>query len=316
MRLLLTLLAAFAITGGCGRKAIVKSPYQQSVEAYYRDLDAQGAGGNFAETEKALSAALAANPSDMEARALRANMYMLRWTVGNDAAARQKLVADLKTLHYGSQAANSSDWVRPRVLTILGDLMLRSGNSLAADGQIHQAKGNYQEASRHYAAAFALASGASNPSPGALQEKANALSGYVQSQRGVVDSLTRIRQETNLVEKLINRTLGSLNNTLASGAITATPDTTLGLDIQQLMAAKRTFEDLANREQNAMLEWCKANPNPPAANPAGLEALVKAIDIRERQQGKELVLLLLTDVPSATSADLDLLYKGLAEVCK
>jgi tetratricopeptide (TPR) repeat protein len=315
MRFLAILLLA-VLCAGCGRRAIVKSPYQQSVEAYYRDLDAQGAGGNFADTETALSAALAANPSDMESRALRANVYMLRWTVGNDASARLKLVNDLKTLHYGSQAANSTDWVRPRVLVILGDLMLRSGNSLAADGQIHQAKGNYQEASRHYAAAFALASGASSPSPGALQEKANALSGYVQSQRGVIDSLTRVRQETNLVEKLINRTLGSLNNTLTAGTVTGTPDTTLGLDIQQLTAAKRTFEDLANREQNAVLDWCKTNPSPPPSNPAGLEALTKAIDLRERQLGKELVLLLLADAPSSAAGDLDLLYKGLAEVCK
>lgn len=310
------LLIATLCGAGCGRKAIVKSPYQQSVEAYYRDLDAQGAGGDFAETEKALSAALAANPSDMEARALRANIYMLRWRVGNDPSARMKLVNDLKTLHYGSQAANPADWVRPRVLIILADLMLRNGNSLAADGQIHQAKGNYQEASRHYAAAFAMASGISNPSPGAVQEKANAFSGYVQSQRGVVDMLTRVRRETNLVQKLIEGRLLALTSALATGTVTATPDTTLGLDIQQLAAAKRTFEDLANREQDAVLDWCKANPNPPPSNPAGLEALTKAIDLRERQLGKELVLLLLTDAPSSAAGDLDFLYKGLAEFCK
>jgi hypothetical protein len=308
--------AALAILDGCGRKAILKSPYQQSVEAYYRDLDAQGAGGNFAETEAALAAALAANPADMEARALRANIYMLRWTVGQDAGARAKLVNDLKTLHYGAQAANASDWVRPRVLVILGDLMLRSGNRLAADGQIHPAKGNFQEASRHYAAAFALVSGAPNPSAGAIQEKANALNGYVQAQRGVADMLARVRREENLVEKLMSRTLISLASTLRDGVVPATPDATLGLDIQQLMAAKRTFEDLANREQNAMLDWCRANPNPAAANPAGLEGLVKAIDLRERQQGKEVVLLLLTDAPSSSAADLDFLYRGLPDVCK
>jgi tetratricopeptide (TPR) repeat protein len=315
MRTAILLIAALC-AAGCGRKAIVKSPYQQSVEAYYRDLDAQGAGGSFAETEKALSAALAANPSDMEARALRANIYMLRWTVGNDAAARAKLVNDLKTLHYGAQAANQADWVRPRVLIILGDLMLRSGNSLAADGQIHQAKGYYQEASRHYAAAHALASGLSNPSPGAVQEKANAFSGYVQAQRGVLDMLTRVRQETNVVERLVSRWVSSLHNTLTTGAVTATQDTTLGVDIQQLTAAKRTFEDMANREQNSMLDWCKTHPNPPPSDPAGVDALVKAIDLRERQLGKELVLQLLTDAPSSSAGDLEFLYKGVAEVCR
>lgn len=314
------LLLAVLCGGGCGRKAIVKSPYQRSVEAYYRDLDAQGAGGKFAETEQALSAALAANPSDMEARALRANMYMLRWTVGNEASARAKLVNDLKTLHYGAQAANPADWVRPRMLIILGDLMLHSGNSFAAEDKIHLAKGYYQEASRHHAAAFAMAAGLSNPSPGAMQEKAHAFSGYVQALRGAADMLIRVRPQTQpemyLVERLRNRSLQALNDTLAKGAVTATPDTTVGLDISLLNAAKRTFEDLANGEQNAVRAWCKANPNAPPSDAAGLEALVKAIDLRERQLGKELVLRLLTDTPSSAAADLDFLYKGLAEVCK
>jgi hypothetical protein len=128
--------------------------------------------------------------------------------------------------------------------------------------------------------------------------------------------LTRVRQETNVVERLVSRWVSSLHNTLTTGAVTATQDTTLGVDIQQLTAAKRTFEDMANREQNSMLDWCKTHPNPPPSDPAGVDALVKAIDLRERQLGKELVLQLLTDAPSSSAGDLEFLYKGVAEVCR
>ncbi len=198
LRLLYLLLAVLAL--GCSPRtpAELKSPYQEALEAYYRGLD----GPSLDPALEEVNAVLEANPGDLEARSLRAQIYFQKYRSKPDASTRVQLFYELRSLSRALQAGGSAqDWVQPRLFVTVGDFLLFDGyrimQALEADqGNVDftfwKAYAHFFGAYRYFAYTTTLAGSADSASRGLRREENNARDGLVRALAGIVESTSML----------------------------------------------------------------------------------------------------------------------------
>jgi len=251
-RLLFLLLSLLFVQCAGPRRAGFESSYQKALNAYYGSLDER----NFDEALKQIDQVLKENPGDLEARTLRAQVYLTKYRFQQDGESRRRLVRDLQSLDRSLRPGReTSDWVPARLYTTTGDWLLLEGNrqligldtlmgQLSAQRRGVAAAGiyTYFRAAHHYFAladSLAFESAAEAPSPGLQKERQYARDGLVNAQQGMMEALYTLDPNNKAPQAQARRqgTLDQLGRLLQGK----------GLNVQRMPAAGLSFDPARHR---------------------------------------------------------------------
>jgi hypothetical protein len=241
-----------------------KSTYQDALEAYYTVLFAEDVP-SAAQMDSVLTGVdkiLAKNPHDVDTRMLRAQIYLFLYRASPDSAAvADQLVKELRRLSLAVASADRlAAWVEPRLYITMGDLLTLRGTALVgnvvdsrlgdggADGSsLWEAWLHFGAAAQYYAYAQYIAD-RSDESQGAVRESGHALMGYIQAQRGIVESISLIDPESKN-DGVYGRKLATLDElevVLQTNRVTAPAASQVSFDPMAHQDAGEVYELLAS----------------------------------------------------------------------
>lgn len=253
------------------RQERIKLPYQVALESYNAALSTG--------TEADLNAALAKvdtvllkQPSDLDARVLRANIYLRQIAMNTrDQVTAKKMIRDLQVLSASLGAGGiSSDWAQARCYVVFGDfILLQAREKLKGSSQTNaandllpwQALIRFEAAKGIYAYAYGLATKKEDGTLGLKREASNAYGGYASATQGIIASLDRADpgKKYTSISQARKQALDTLQKLYAATS-TVTPGVTqIGFDPSMHRDIGLTYTLLVGSAFNEIKDWCGSN---------------------------------------------------------
>jgi len=270
VKLLMWPVALLLLLSACrASKARIESRYVEARNAYYSGLFENNLTGAL----KRVTALLQRRPDDLSARMLRAQIYLQQYRqarLGNRPyrEALQNCILDLQIADdYPVPRGSVESWVRPRVYTTIGDILLIEGVRLGEQEEedaAWAAYGAFDAAGRFFAASYQLA--VSLPGRDTIaaldKERENAAGGYVQSLNGQISAITKMFELTNSLLMAEQDSLVRLARRVLTGEDKDIPDFPLRL-LRIDPSFHKDAASLARLENNnyfsSILQLCEAN---------------------------------------------------------